>query len=216
MSSSETTPHREALHRRRIDIVGYKREDGLFDIEGHLVDAKDVPFAVGRSVREPGEPVHDMWLRLTVDRAFRIVAAEARTSAMPYRGTCERITPDYAKLVGLVIGPGYLRGLKERLGGVAGCTHLTQLAGGHSLRIDEIKPGTPTAARRFVIVPIVVLGSGSFSDCAAYLRTIHERYPDVGLTALNLRGEPDKPERGARFTFDLAWYAAPGAAQSKK
>jgi len=93
---------------------------------------------------------------------------------------------------------------------------LTQLAGGHSLRIDEIKPGTPTAARRFVIVPIVVLGSGSFSDCAAYLRTIHERYPDVGLTALNLRGEPDKPERGARFTFDLAWYAAPGAAQSKK
>ena len=129
MSSSETTPHREALHRRRIDIVGYKREDGLFDIEGHLVDAKDVPFAVGRSVREPGEPVHDMWLRLTVDRAFRIVAAEARTSAMPYRGTCERITPDYAKLVGLVIGPGYLRGLKERLGGVAGCTHLTQLAG---------------------------------------------------------------------------------------
>lgn len=129
MSSSETAPAREILHRRRIEITGYKREDGLYDIEGHLVDAKDVPFAVGGGVRQPGEPVHDMWLRLTVDREFRIVGAEARMLDMPYRGTCERIAPDYAKLVGLVIGPGYLRGLKERLRGVAGCTHLTELAG---------------------------------------------------------------------------------------
>ncbi len=129
MSSSEPATRRESLHRRRIDIVGYKREDGLFDIEGHLVDAKDVPFSVGGEVRPPGEPVHDMWLRLTVDREFRIVGAEARTAGMPYRGTCDRITPDYAKLVGLTIGPGYLRHLKERLGGVAGCTHLTELAG---------------------------------------------------------------------------------------
>jgi Protein of unknown function (DUF2889) len=129
MSSSESRPAREPLHRRRIDIVGYKREDGLFDIEGHLVDAKDVPFTVGGAIRAPGEPVHDMWLRITVDREFRIVAAEAKTVGMPYRGTCDGINPAYAKLVGLTIGPGYLRHLKERLGGTAGCTHLTELAG---------------------------------------------------------------------------------------
>jgi hypothetical protein len=128
MSSSEARPGRQPLHRRRIEIAGYKREDGLFDIEGHLVDAKDVPFTVGGEVRAPGEPVHDMWLRIAVDRDFRIVEAEARTLGMPYRGTCERITGDYAKLVGLTIGPGYLRHLKERLGGVHGCTHLTELA----------------------------------------------------------------------------------------
>jgi hypothetical protein len=129
MSSSEPRPGRQPLHRRRIEIVGYKREDGLFDIEGHLVDAKDNPFPVGGAVLAPGEPVHDMWLRITVDREFRIVEAEAKTAAMPYRGTCDGITPAYAKLVGLTIGPGYLRHLKERLGGVAGCTHLTELAG---------------------------------------------------------------------------------------
>jgi hypothetical protein len=129
MSSSEPRPGRQPLHRRRIEIVGYKREDGLFDIEGHLVDAKDIPFPVGGEVRAPGEPVHDMWLRIAVDREFRIVEAEAKTAGMPYRGTCDGITPSYSKLVGLTIGPGYLRHLKERLGGVAGCTHLTELAG---------------------------------------------------------------------------------------
>ncbi len=129
MSSSETKPAREILHRRRIEIAGYKREDGLFDIEGHLVDAKDVDFPVGGEVRPAGEPVHDMWLRIAVDREFRIVEAEARIDGMPYRDTCGRIAPDYANLVGLTIGPGYLRHLKERLGGVAGCTHLTELAG---------------------------------------------------------------------------------------
>jgi hypothetical protein len=129
MSLSEPKARRESLHRRAIEIVGYRREDGLYDIEGHLLDSKDVAFKVGGQLRAPGEPVHGMWLRITVDRELRIVDAEANTEAMPYEGVCERIAPDYAKLIGLVIGPGYLRGLKERLGGLHGCTHLTELAG---------------------------------------------------------------------------------------
>jgi hypothetical protein len=129
MSLSSPKAKREPLHRRRIEIVGYKREDGLFDIEGHLVDAKDVEFRVGGRILEPRQPVHGMWLRITVDRELRIVDAEASTEDMPYPGRCERITPDYAKLVGLSIGPGYLRHVKERLGGLHGCTHITELAG---------------------------------------------------------------------------------------
>ena len=70
-----------------------------------------------------------MWLRITVDRELRIVDAEASTEAMPYDGYCDGITPDYARLIGLSIGPGYLRHVKERLGGVLGCTHHTELAG---------------------------------------------------------------------------------------
>lgn len=128
MSLSEPKAKREPLHRRTIEIVGYKREDGLFDIEGRLLDRKDVEFPVGGRRKAPGEPVHDMWLRITVDRELRIVDAAASTDAMPYEGECGRIAPDYAKLVGLSIGPGYLRHVKERLGGVHGCTHLTELA----------------------------------------------------------------------------------------
>ncbi len=129
MSLSEPGAKREPLHRRRIEITGYRREDGLYDIEGCLNDAKDVPFTVGGIERAPGEAIHTMWLRLTVDRELHIVDAEACTEAMPYRGTCQAIAPDYRKLVGLRIGPGYLRHVKELLGGVRGCTHLTELAG---------------------------------------------------------------------------------------
>ena len=33
-----------AIHHRRIDCRGYRRADGLWDIEGHLTDAKSYPF----------------------------------------------------------------------------------------------------------------------------------------------------------------------------
>jgi len=128
MPLPEPTARREPLHRRTIEIVGYRRADGCYDIEGHLIDRKDVAFPVGGRQLPAGEPVHDMWLRITVDRELRIVEAAAATEAMPYAGSCDRITPDYAKLVGLSIGPGYLRHVKERLGGVRGCTHITELA----------------------------------------------------------------------------------------
>jgi len=129
MPLSEPKAKREPLHRRTIEIVGYKREDGLFDIEGRLLDRKDVEFPVGGRRLPPGEAVHEMWLRITVDRELRIVDAEAASDSMPYLGQCDRITPDYRKLVGLSIGPGYLRHVKELLGGVRGCTHITELAG---------------------------------------------------------------------------------------
>ena len=128
MPLPEPTAKREPLHRRTIEIVGYRRADGLFDIEGRLHDRKDVAFPVGGRQLPPGEAVHDMWLRITVDRELRIVDASASTEAMPYAGSCDRITPDYANLIGLSIGPGYLRHVKERLGGVHGCTHITELA----------------------------------------------------------------------------------------
>jgi len=120
---------RSPVHRRTIEIVGYRREDGLYDIEGHLLDRKDVEFRVGGEPRSPGTPIHSMWLRITVDAHLKIVDAAAVTDGMPYLGECDRIAPDYRKLVGLSIGPGYLRRLKELLGGVRGCTHLTELAG---------------------------------------------------------------------------------------
>ena len=42
---------------------------------------------------------------------------------------CPAITPNFASLAGLKIGPGWMRGVKERVGGVKGCTHLVELLG---------------------------------------------------------------------------------------
>lgn len=129
MPLPEPSAARVALHRRTIDIRGWKREDGLYDIEGHLLDRKDVQLKLASGVRGPGEPIHSMWLRITVDARLNIVDASAATDAMPYVGDCDRITPDYRKLVGLAIRPGYSQRVRELLGGVRGCTHLTELAG---------------------------------------------------------------------------------------
>ena len=35
---------REPIHTRAIDLRGYRREDGLWDIEGHLTDVKCYDF----------------------------------------------------------------------------------------------------------------------------------------------------------------------------
>lgn len=120
---------RALLHLRDISLRGYEREDGLFDIEAHLTDTKTYGFdnadrAGGRI--EPGEPLHEMRMRLTVDADMQITACEAATLHGPH-AMCPDITPNFARLAGLRIGPGFLRAAKERVGGVHGCTHLVEL-----------------------------------------------------------------------------------------
>ena len=124
-----TTVEREALHRRTIEIQGYKRADGLYDIEGHLLDTKPNDFRLAAGIRAAGEPIHSMWLRITVDRTLTIVDAAASMDAMPYVSHCDRIVPAYRKLVGLAIRPGYHARVQELLGGIQGCTHVTEMAG---------------------------------------------------------------------------------------
>ena len=46
---------------------------------------------------------------------------------MPYPGHCDDHGDAYARLAGLNLLKGFRRAVKERLGGTAGCTHLTEL-----------------------------------------------------------------------------------------
>ena len=64
---------RERLHTRAIEINGYRRTDGLYDIEAHLTDCKSFGQTnYDRGYIEAGDPIHDMWLRLTVDEKMHI------------------------------------------------------------------------------------------------------------------------------------------------
>jgi Protein of unknown function (DUF2889) len=119
---------REPLHTRSIVCEGYRRADGLFDIEARLVDAKPRPYALLSGVRSPGEPVHDMWIRVTIDRQYRVVDVAASMDAVPYPGGCDTIAPDYRALVGANLVEGFRKAVHERLGGVRGCSHLSELA----------------------------------------------------------------------------------------
>lgn len=128
MGLSSPAP-REELHQRRIDCRGYRRADGLWDIEGRLVDTKSYPFENAyRGTIRPGEALHDMSVRLTLDDSLTVVAVEATTDAGPF-AACPAITPAFSKLEGLTIGPGWRRAVQSRLGGIQGCTHLVELLG---------------------------------------------------------------------------------------
>jgi hypothetical protein len=118
---------RTLLHQRDIRLRGYERADGLFDVEAELQDTKTYGFGNhDRGWIEPGEPLHHMLARLTVDEDMLIVAFEASTERGPY-GICPQAAPNFARLAGLRIGRGFLRAANERVGGTVGCTHLREL-----------------------------------------------------------------------------------------
>lgn len=118
---------RERLHRRTVTYDGYRRDDGLFDIEGHIRDVKDFDCELLSGMRRAGTPIHDMRVRVTIDRAFVIRAIEAVTDSAPYDGSCATIGPSYTALVGANLLAGFRKRLYETMGGVHGCTHLTEL-----------------------------------------------------------------------------------------
>ena len=118
---------RKRLHTRRVVYEGYRRDDGLFDIEGHLTDVKDHDYALLTGLRPAGVPVHDMWARVTVGSDYIIRAIEVRTNFMPYEGACDRIEPAYGKLVGASLLHGFRKTLYDTMGGVRGCSHVTEL-----------------------------------------------------------------------------------------
>ncbi|NQW55011.1 MAG: DUF2889 domain-containing protein [Rhodospirillales bacterium] len=120
---------RQHLHTRRVVCQGFFRDDGLWDIEGRITDEKSYEHAnEWRGPLKPGDFVHDMSIRLTIDHKFTIVDAEAVTDRSPY-SMCGDIAPAFRKLVGLRIGGGFHRAVRERLGGIHGCTHIVELLG---------------------------------------------------------------------------------------
>jgi DUF2889 family protein len=121
---------RELTHTRRVRYEGYKRADGLWDIEAHLTDIKNHDFRLKTGVRRAGQPVHSMWVRVTIDRRFTIVDAGASSDAVPYPGGCESIAPAYRALVGLSLIKDFRKKVREAFGGVRGCTHLTEMLAG--------------------------------------------------------------------------------------
>ncbi|PCI43557.1 MAG: hypothetical protein COB49_12100 [Alphaproteobacteria bacterium] len=122
-----TPAARTPMHTRTIKCDGYEREDGLWDIEARMEDMKHYAFDNKfRGKVEPGEPLHEMYLRLTLNDDLEVQDVEAHIDHHPFKG-CPSISVDYKKLIGVRIGVGWRRAIKARLGGKLGCTHLTEL-----------------------------------------------------------------------------------------
>ena len=119
---------RQPVHTRRVTFESFRRDDGLWDIEGRLDDVKPFDVELSSGTVPGGASMHDMRIRLTIDDTLAIVDAAAVTDAMPYPPVCGEVAPGYRdELVGLNLGRGFRREVLNRLGGVAGCTHMTEL-----------------------------------------------------------------------------------------
>jgi len=118
---------RQLRHRRAIRAEAYEREDGLWDIEACLTDAKPRDVALASGVRTNGQPIHELWLRITIDRKLNVVDAQASSDWVPYPGQCEASNPAYRALIGLNLFHNFRRDAARLLAGTAGCTHLTEL-----------------------------------------------------------------------------------------
>ncbi|WP_228898152.1 DUF2889 domain-containing protein [Acidovorax sp. Leaf73] len=128
MSTDAVT--REELHNRGVDMRFYRRSDGLFEVEGRLVDTKTHPFRrlLAEEDAPPGHPLHDITVRLVVDSELQLHAADAKMSATPF-DICPEAANALRELVGLSIGAGWNKRVRELLGGVASCTHIVELLG---------------------------------------------------------------------------------------
>jgi hypothetical protein len=155
-----TPAAREPLHTRRIEINGYRRADGLFDIEGRLTDTKPFGFPNhDRGYVAPNEPIHDLWMRMTVNETMEIVACEAASDFTPY-AVCPKAAPNFAALTGLHIRPGFLREATNRVRGTLGCTHLREML--QQMATTAFQTINPARARNDLKATSVPRGSDKF------------------------------------------------------
>ena len=115
---------RRLMHTRFVECNGFLRDDGLWEVEARLVDTKPYtqPADGYREELKPGDPVHDIRLRLAVDDRMTIHEAQATMQATPYP-TCIKVEPVLERLVGENIGKGWREVVRRRIGWVEGCTH---------------------------------------------------------------------------------------------
>ncbi|SAL06952.1 hypothetical protein AWB78_08337 [Caballeronia calidae] len=119
---------REELHLRRIEMRGYRRSDGLFEVEGRVIDTKPVEFVPksgGRTVAA-GEPIHNMGVRLVFDMEMVVRDVYTFTEASPY-SLCSYGGDALRELIGTSIKPGWGSTVRRKLGGSRSCTHLMEL-----------------------------------------------------------------------------------------
>lgn len=168
---SEPTPEvgREELHFRRIDMRGYRRTDGLYEVTGQITDRKPHDFQSPNGDRKvpAGEPVHEMGVRLVYDIDMLVHEVHAFTNAAPYND-CFDAPPTLQAVKGLRLAGGWGSEVRKRLGGEKSCTHL----------MDILVPMATTAYQTLTVVragrPTVLDAQGmpvKINSCYAYGQT---------------------------------------------
>lgn len=160
--------NREHIHTRTIEINAFRRDDGLMDVEGRIVDVKPFAHQMMDSAREAGEPVHDLSIRITLDDELTVKDAVASMDQGAH-SMCPGAEPNFVNIIGLQIGPGWNKKIKAAMSPGKGCTHiiemLAQMASGAMQAKWSRRPGekieTPPASERR-------MDTGMLNSCYPY------------------------------------------------
>jgi hypothetical protein len=134
MVSHDNTPHdgitREEIHHRQIDMRGYRRSDGLFEVTACLADRKTRDFTPPGGTRTVValSPIHDLGVTLVFDADMVVRAVSTFIRSHPY-AQCPGGGDSLQALVGLSIGAGWNSEVRKRLPSCDTCTHLKELLG---------------------------------------------------------------------------------------
>ena len=138
---------RSHLHDRHVVFRGYRRDDGLWDIEAELRDTKTAPFEIpGEGRWAAGQPIHGMAIRLTVDSDTVVHAIEVAMDHFPH-GPCPQAMAPMQRMVGSRLARGWRRAIEQHLGGIQGCAHLRELLFNMAW-CRTSRPSTPSTRRR--------------------------------------------------------------------
>lgn len=117
---------RTDAHTRQITYRGFARGDGLWDIDCELKDTKPFSFPGERGELQPGDPVHHMLARITVDDGMIIMDIHVSMVSTPFQ-ECPAAEAAVRKLIGARLGPGWRQTIEKSIGGITSCTHLREL-----------------------------------------------------------------------------------------
>jgi len=187
MALSNPVP-REPSHHRAVDYRSYRRTDGLWDIEGTVRDTKAYDYHdLERGTLSPGEFVHDISVRLTIDDAMTVVDVVASMDTVPF-SYCQGGAGGLPALIGGNLGRGWRKRLEASLGRALGCTHLREMLFGaatvafQTLSAErERRVGVvDTDPRALEEKPFYLGGCYSLAEGSEVVRTFYPAFFDEG------------------------------------
>ncbi len=107
---------------------GFRRADGLYEIESRLTDCKPHDFAPDNGARPTpaNQFIHDLGVRLVFDENMMVHDVFTFTASAPY-DHCPEGGAELQTLKGLHMASGWAKEVRNRLSGARACTHLMEI-----------------------------------------------------------------------------------------
>jgi hypothetical protein len=76
------------------------------------------------------------------------------------------------------------------------------------LEVDDVQTGQVCRGLRCDVVPITIVGRGSYGRYARFLHGLRSTFGDMSVVKMELIGNPAQTSGSEKFRFELLWYAA--------